>query len=348
MRIFLAHVLLLAAICTARAEDAPLWSIQPVKEQAVPAVHDTQWPAGRVDQFILAELEKNGLQPNADAEPATLLRRLHFDLVGLPPSLEQIAAFEQSWTANRDAAIARVVDELLASPDFGVRWGRHWLDIARYAESSGNSRNMAYVLAWRYRNWVVEAVNKNTPFDQFIRQQIAGDLLPAKTPEEHEANLLGTGFLTIGVKSFGEQNLLQYELNVADDEIDAVCRGFLGLTVSCARCHDHKFDPIPTRDYYALAGIFRSTAHLAGVESNSRKEEADGVPLGPNGRGLAVAAKAYTEQLANTTKEYTETAQKRNTMRDEMVKAGIDPVKAKTQADTLTPDRKTEYAQHAG
>ena len=284
-------MLFLVAGFTAGADEAPLWSLQPVKEQAAPVVQNTQWPAGRVDRFILAELEKSGLQPNNDAQPATLLRRLHFDLVGLPPSLEEIAAFEQSWAANREAAIARVVDELLASPDFGVRWGRHWLDIARYAESSGNSRNMAYVLAWRYRNWVVEALNKNTPFDQFIRQQIAGDLLPAKTPAEHEANLLGTGFLTIGVKSLGEQNLLQYELNSADDQIDAVGRGFLGLTVSCARCHDHKFDPIPTRDYYALAGIFRSTALLSGVETNNRKEEADGVPLGANGRQLALAVK---------------------------------------------------------
>jgi hypothetical protein len=185
---------------------------------------------------------------------------------------------------------------------------------------------------------VVDALNKNPPFDHFIRQQIAGDLLPAKTPEERDANLLGTGFLTIGVKSLGEQNLLQYELNLADDEIDAVCRGFLGLTVSCARCHDHKFDPIPTRDYYALAGIFRSTAQLAGVETNSRKEEADGVPLGPDGRERAKAAKAYTEQLASMTKEYTETAQKRNTMRDEMIKAGIDPAKAKAQIVSLPPE----------
>ena len=137
LRILIAHALLLAAISPVLADDAPLWSLQPVKEQAVPVVRDKQWPAGRVDRFILAELEQHGLSPNRDAEPATLLRRLHFDLVGLPPSLEEIAAFEQSWALDREAAIARVVDDLLASPDFGVRWGRHWLDVARYAESSG-------------------------------------------------------------------------------------------------------------------------------------------------------------------------------------------------------------------
>ncbi len=315
----------------ARAEkaDPPLWSLQAVTKPALPAVGQKDWPVVRADHFILAELERNGLAPSADADAATMLRRLSFDIIGLPPSLEEIAAFEKEWITSPQAAIERAADRLLASPDFGARWGRHWLDIARFAESSGNSRNMAYVLAWRYRNWVVDAFNRNTPFDKFIRQQIAGDLLPAATPAERDENLLGTGFLTVGVKSLGEQDLVQYELNIADDQIDATTRAFLGLTVSCARCHDHKFDPIPTRDYYALAGIFRSTAHCTGVETNNRKEEAAGMALGPDGPKRAAAVKEHAKQLDEMTKEYAATAQKRNTMRDELVKAGIQPANAK-------------------
>ncbi|MEO6787086.1 MAG: DUF1549 and DUF1553 domain-containing protein, partial [Chthoniobacteraceae bacterium] len=300
-----------------------------VTNPPLPAVTQTDWPLAKADHFILADLEKSGLRPSADADAPTMLRRLSFDLTGLPPSLAEIAAFEKEWSASPQDAITHAADRLLASPDLGARWGRHWLDIARYAESSGNSRNMAYVLAWRYRNWVVDAFNKNTPFDKFIRQQIAGDLMPAAKPDERDENLLGTGFLTVGVKSLGEQDLAQYELNIADDQIDATTRAFLGLTVSCARCHDHKFDPIPTRDYYALAGIFRSTANCTGVESNNRHEEADGMALGPDGKQRAVAVKAHEKQLADMTKEYVDVANKRKTMRDELAKAGIEPTKAK-------------------
>ena len=322
-----------------RAEDAaPLWSLQPVTNPPVPAVKRKDWPQGRVDHFILAELEKNGIAPSADADAPTMLRRLNFDLIGLPPSLAEIAEFEKMWARDPQAAIAQAADRLLASPDFGGRWGRHWLDVARYAESSGNTRNMAYVLAWRYRNWVVEALNKNTPFDQFIRQQLAGDLLPSATAPERDENVLGTGFLTVGVKSLGEQDMVTYELNIADDQIDATTRAFLGLTVACARCHDHKFDPIPTRDYYALAGIFRSTAHLTGVETNNRKEEAEGMVLGPNPKDHMMAIQAHDTQFAAMQKQYEEVAKKRGTMRQELVKAGIEPAKAMAQKDAMPPE----------
>ncbi len=327
-------------------EPAPLWSLQPMQNPPLPEVRRKDWPAAPSDHFILAELERNGLEPSADADAATMLRRLSFDLAGLPPSLAEIAEFEQTWARDPQAAIAHAADRLLASPDFGVRWGRHWLDVARYAESSGNSRNMAYVLAWRYRNWVIEALNKGTPFDKFIRQQLAGDLLPAATPVERDDNLLGTGFLTVGVKSLGEQDLVTYELNTADDQIDATTRAFLGLTVACARCHDHKFDPIPTRDYYGLAGIFRSTVNLTGVETNNRKEEADGMALGPDGAGHLAAVKAHDTQLAAMTKEYTEVAKKRNTMRDELVKAGIEPAKA--QPETMPPEMAVKLTELKG
>jgi Protein of unknown function (DUF1553)/Protein of unknown function (DUF1549) len=329
LAVFAAYVAARETVGHAGTTDPRLWSLKPVANPVLPSVKATDWPVARSDHFILAELEKNGLAPSADADAPTMLRRLSFDLIGLPPSLAEIVAFENEWKVSPSEAIAHAADRLLVSPDFGPRWGRHWLDVARYAESSGNSRNMAYVLAWRYRNWVVDAFNRNTPFDKFIRQQIAGDLLPAASPEERDENLLGTGFLTVGVKSLGEQDLVQYELNIADDQIDATTRAFLGLTVSCARCHDHKFDPIPTRDYYALAGIFRSTAHCTGVETNNRKEEADGAPLGPDGMKRIAAVKAHEKQLADMTKEYTDTANKRKTMRDEFAKAGIEPAKAK-------------------
>ncbi|MDZ4287935.1 MAG: DUF1549 and DUF1553 domain-containing protein [Prosthecobacter sp.] len=302
----------------------PLWSLKPFRAQPLPVVWQKDWPAARADFFILARLEKDGLAPNPEADKATLLRRVFFDLIGLPPTLDDIAAFESDTAPD---AYLRVVERLLASPVFGVRWGRHWLDVARYAETSGNTRNMSYPLAWRYRNWVIRAFNLNAPFDHFIRQQIAGDLLPAPHATAHDDNLLATGFLTIGVKTMGEQDLVQYELNLADDQIDATCRAFLGLSANCARCHDHKFDPIPTRDYYALAGIFRSTRLLSGVETNSRKEEAEGMALGPDGPTRIAAITQHGQKLESMTKEYVEVAKKRTSMRDELIKAGLNPAK---------------------
>ncbi|WP_395736212.1 DUF1549 and DUF1553 domain-containing protein [Prosthecobacter sp.] len=298
---------------------APLWSLRPFARQPLPQLQQRGWPRSRVDHFILARLEQAGLQPNADAAPLTLLRRIYFDLIGLPPPLEVMENFEISQ-------LPAVVDRLLASPEFGARWGRHWLDVARYAETSGNTRNMAYVLAWRYRNYVVRAFNRDTPFDEFIREQIAGDLLPpAPDALRHDDQLLATGFLNIGVKSLGESDLMLYDMNVADDQIDATCHAFLALSANCARCHDHKFDPIPTADYHALAGIFRSTQNLSGVETNNVKKEADAMPLGPDGVQRMQAVKQHEKDIAEMQKDYAEVAKKRNTMREELVKAGINP-----------------------
>ena len=299
----------------------PLWSLKPFAVQRVPVVKQPEWPRSRVDQFILARLEQAGLKPNAEAEPLTLLRRVYFDLIGLPPPLEVIEGFEMS-------KFPVVVDALLASPEFGVRWGRHWLDVARYAETSGNTRNMAYVLAWRYRNYVVRALNRDTPFDEFIREQLAGDLLPAASDAlRRDDQLLATGFLNVGVKSLGESDAMLYEMTVADDQIDATCHAFLALSANCARCHDHKFDPIPTADYHALAGIFRSTQNLSGVETNNVKKEAEAMPLGRDGVQRMQAVKQHEKVIADMQKDYAEVAKKRNTMREELVKAGIDPAK---------------------
>jgi len=255
------------------------WAYQPIADPLVPAVEKKSWPRNDIDRFILAELETKNLKPAADADPYVLLRRITYDLTGLPPTLEQIKKFDFE-------NIEMVVDELLASPQFGVKWGRHWLDVARYAESAGYARNMLYPDAWRYRNYVIDSFNRDKPYDQLIREQIAGDLLPASTPEQRDEQAIATGFLTVGPKTLGESNVLMFRLNIADDLIDVTCRAFLSLTVNCSRCHDHKYDPIPTRDYYAMAGIFMSSEHRAGVETNNRNEHGGlyALGLGPEGQ----------------------------------------------------------------
>jgi dienelactone hydrolase/Ca2+-binding EF-hand superfamily protein len=247
-----------SAVTTNEKMEARLahWSFQPVKDSPAPTVKNTAWPRSEVDRFVLAELEAKGLAPVADAEPAALLRRVHLDLTGLPPTAEQVTAF---LAAPSESRIEGVIDELMKSPQFGERWGRHWLDVARYAESSGKETDFAYPQAWRYRDYVIKAFNQDMPFDQFIREQIAGDLFDARDDKERAELLIATGFLAIGPKSHIEKNPLQFEMDVVDEQIDAVSQAFLATTMACARCHDHKYDPITQRDYYALAGIFRST-----------------------------------------------------------------------------------------
>jgi hypothetical protein len=241
------------------------WAFQPPRKAAPPAVKDAAWPRGDIDRFLVAGLEAKGLKPVADADPRTLLRRVTFDLIGLPPAPEEVEAFVKAYAADPQAALESVVDRLLASPQFGERWGRHWLDVARYAESSGRSVNFAYPYAWRYRDYVIDAFNKDKPYDQFIKEQLAGDLLSAKDDREKAEFLIATGFLAIGPKAHDERNRQQFMLDLADEQIDATFQAFQGLTVACARCHDHKFDPIPQTDYYALAGIFRSTETCYGT-----------------------------------------------------------------------------------
>ncbi|HKB36602.1 MAG TPA: PSD1 and planctomycete cytochrome C domain-containing protein [Gemmataceae bacterium] len=241
------------------------WSFQPPKKTAPPAVKDAAWARSDIDRFLLADLEAKGLKPVADADPRTLIRRLTLDLTGLPPSPEDVEAFVKEHGAKPQAALARAVDRLLASPAFGERWGRHWLDVARYAESSGRSINFAYPHAWRYRDYVIAAFNADKPYDRFIREQIAGDLLSPKDDKEKAEFLVATGFLAIGPKTHDEFNRQQFQMDVIDEQIDATFQAFQGLTVACARCHDHKFDPIPQKDYYAVAGIFRSTEACYGT-----------------------------------------------------------------------------------
>jgi cytochrome c553 len=240
------------------------WAWKPIHASPVPAVADTAWPKSDVDRFILAKLQSKGLKPVADADRVDLIRRACFDLTGLPPTVQEIDAF---LADGSDSAFEKVVDRLLASPAFGERWGRHWLDVARFAESTGPSRNIPYPQAWRYRDYVIDAFNSDKPYNQFIREQIAGDLLPAASPKERDEHLIATGFLAIGPKDVNQRFKVRFEMDNIDEQIDTVSRSMLALTASCARCHDHKFDPIPQADYYALAGIFHSTDDCAGVRN---------------------------------------------------------------------------------
>jgi hypothetical protein len=238
------------------------WSFQPPRTSVPPAVQNEAWPRTDIDRFLLARLEAKGLRPVRDADRYTLIRRVYFDLFGLPPTPEEIETFVNDPSP---AALEAVVDRLLALPQFGERWGRHWLDVARYAESSGKQVNYNYPHAWRYRDYVIDAFNSDKPFDRFVKEQIAGDLMPACDAHERASQIVATGFLAIGPKPHVERNMVQFQLDMADEQIDVTGQAFLGLTVACARCHDHKFDPIPSRDYYAMVGIFNSTQTCFGT-----------------------------------------------------------------------------------
>jgi hypothetical protein len=238
------------------------WAYQPPKKVAEPRVKNTAWPRSGVDRFILAALEAKGLTAVDDADRRTLLRRVTFDLTGLPPTPAEVEAFVADTSSS---AFEKAVDHLLASPRFGEKWARHWLDVARYAESTGKTVNFNYPQAWRYRDYVIAAFNADKPYDQFIKEQLAGDLLKSDDPKVKAERLIATGFLAIGPKTLNERKGLQFELDLADEQIDVTMQAFLGTTAACARCHDHKFDPIPQKDYYALAGIFRSTETCYGT-----------------------------------------------------------------------------------
>lgn len=228
------------------------WAWQPLQRPAVPAVKDAAWCRNPVDNFILAKLEEKNLKPNSSADKRTLIRRASFDLIGLPPTPDEVKAFLDD---NSPDAFAKVVDRLLASPHYGERWGRHWLDVARYSDTKGQIRRQRedpnYAYAWTYRDYVIRSLNEDKPYNQFIIEQLAADKLPATT--KNPTNLTALGFLTVGDRFMEMRN------DIINDRIDVVTKGFLGLTVTCARCHDHKFDPIPTKDYYSLHGVFANT-----------------------------------------------------------------------------------------
>jgi hypothetical protein len=245
-----------APLTTYADEAVNHWAFQRPGKPALPMVSRPDWPQSPADHFILAKLDAAGLEPAPPANKRQLIRRVTFDLTGLPPPPGAIADFLQDESPD---AFARLVDRLLASPQYGERWGRHWLDVARYADSNGADENRIHANAWRYRDYVVAAFNADFPYDQFIVEQLAGDLLPAADRQTRNRHWIATGFLAIGPKPLLANDAVKVELDVVDEQLDTTGRALLGLTLGCARCHDHKFDPITARDYYSLAGIFKST-----------------------------------------------------------------------------------------
>lgn len=238
--------------------DASFWSFQPPKVSEPPTVKNTTWPATEIDRFILAKLEQNNLSPAPDADAGTLLRRLSFDLTGLPP--HQLHQSHSSYE--------KLVDDFLASDAFAERFTSHWLDITRFAESSGGGRSLPFKDAWRFRDYVLQSIRENTPIDRMITEHLAGDLMPFENAAQRRRQLTATGFLALGPTNYEEQDKGMLRMDIVDEQLETMGRAFLGMTIGCARCHDHKFDPVSTRDYYALAGILRSTKTLKNYTDN--------------------------------------------------------------------------------
>ena len=247
------------------------WAFQPVRLSAIPKTKNTAWASSPVDRFVLANLEKNQLTPAPAASKRSLIRRVYFDLIGLPPSPQAVEAFGQDKSPQ---AFVKVVDGLLNSPQYGERWARHWLDVARYADSNGLDENMAFGNAWHYRDWVVNSLNRDKPYNQFLEEQIAGDLMDSGSDIAlRNERITATGFLTLGAKVLAEQDKPKLVMDIVDEQIEVTTKATMGLTIACARCHDHKFDPISTKDYYALAGIFKSTKTMANLNFVSQVNE---------------------------------------------------------------------------
>ena len=242
-------------------ERAGHWSLRPVKDPAPPEVEDRAWPINAVDRFLLAKLEARGLKPAVEADRRTLIRRLTFDLIGLPPRPEEVDAFVVDDSPD---AYERLVDRLLASPHYGERWGRHWLDLVRFSETSGHEFDYDIPLAYRYRDYVIRAFNADVPYDRFVVEHLAGDLLPEPRRDPTTGtneSVLGTGFFRLHEGVHSPVDLREDGATRIDNQVDVMGKAFLGLTIACARCHDHKFDAITTRDYYALNGILASSRH---------------------------------------------------------------------------------------
>ena len=242
------------------------WSFRPFQRPSISASEGT-WATTDIDRLIVSQqmaMSHDGakLARAAEASPEILIRRLTFVLTGLPPTLQEQEAFAAAWANDSESAMEATVDRLLASPHFGERWGRHWLDVARFSESTGGGRSLMLPDAWRFRDYVIRAFNTDKPFDQLVREHLAGDLMPSSSDAQHDAQVIGVGYLMLGAINYEEQDKEQLRMDVVDEQIDSMGRTFLGMTLGCCRCHDHKFDPIPTTDYYALAGIFRSTKSL--------------------------------------------------------------------------------------
>ncbi len=334
-----------------------LWSLKPVQNLPVPKIADSEWPRTDVDAFVLESLRGKKLAPTADASPEVLARRLWMVLIGLPPTIAEVNAFKRDLKSadKAERALAKWADQLIESPRFGEKWARHWLDVARYAESNGKALNNGLPYAWRYRDWVIAALNADKPIDHFLTEQIAGDLLPASAQTERDALNIATGFLAIGSKEqfggCGSRSVAEVQPEWVDDQLNVLGRGILGINIACSRCHDHKFDPVPQRDYYALAGIFFSTEILSGIKGGKAPEfgqkrlfDPDSVPLGDP--AVVTKLKPAAQQLAAIQKKLaplqTKAAKAKGAERDQL-NAEIKPLKAEAEAlETALP--KVEWA----
>jgi len=298
------------------------WSFQKPVATPPPAVKTPDWAKTPIDHFILASMETAGLHPVRDADRPTLIRRIAFDLTGLPPTPDQVKAFTEDKSPD---AVASVIDQFLDSARFGERWARHWLDVARYAESNGKESNVPYPHAWRYRDYVIESFNKDKPYDQFLKEQLAGDLLLSDGKKDQAEKIIATSFLALGPKGLNNRDRRQFQADLVDEQIDVVSQSMLGLTLACARCHDHKFDPVTQRDYYALAGIFQSSETLYGTPSQQQNNfPSTLIELDPaSGQPAAIAKLAPTEvtrlkqEVASLTKASEEATREAMAMRQQ-------------------------------
>jgi hypothetical protein len=300
-------------------QDRQFWSFQPVRKPSVPVVKNHSWPKTAIDRFILAALEAKGMQPAAPAEPRTLIRRLYFDLIGLPPTPEEVDDFCHSALRTPHSALENVVDRLLASPHYGERWGRHWLDVVRYADTAGETADYPVPQAYLYRNYVIDSFNADKPYDVFIREQMAGDILAAGgSREKYAEQVIATGFLAIS-RRFGFDPENYHHLTI-QDTIDTAGQAFLGLTLGCARCHDHKFDPVLREDYYALYGILDSSRYSY-PGSENRRQPADFVSLVPREEAVRLKA-AFDAEVSPLTAEVKKLEEEKKALPGQIQSAG--------------------------
>ncbi|VAX40704.1 FIG00929654: hypothetical protein [hydrothermal vent metagenome] len=303
------------------------WSFSPMKKSNPPQCKNSSWCKNDIDCYILNKMESKGISPSQETSRRVLVRRLYFDIIGLPPTPEQM---KEALADSSSNAIEKLVDRLLASPRFGERWGRHWLDVARFSQTNGGGTSRLYNSAWRYRDYVIASYNKDKPFDRFVREQIAGDLLPYRNNSERRENVIATAFLAMGPTTFESLDKKQLVMDVVDEQIQTVGTAFLAMTLGCARCHDHKFDPIPTNDYYALAGIFKSTRTVDSLEKSFSIWHKFPLPATPKEKEevaqRAKKVKAAKHQLAVVTNKI-------NSLKEQFLMTSIDDSQAIFRGD---------------
>ena len=318
------------------------WAFLPLSKSEAPQVKNARWPHNAIDQFILAKLEEQQLEPVEDADRYTWLRRVTFDLTGLPPTPEEIQAFIKDESHQSHET---VVDRLLMSKAFGERWARHWLDLVGYADQMGTSNNVFAQFAWRYRDYVIKALNDDKPFERFVREQVAGDLLPYDSVEERADNLVATGFLVLGDIEIVEADKKKLLVDIVDQQVGKIGKAFLAMSVNCARCHDHKFDPISLQDYYAMAGFFHATSSTyktgRGVWSNVNILE---LPENESQQAEREQRQLEHSEKVAAMKRERSTAQRRAADLDEqLMNTGL----PKEERDKLTVKRKKENGRIA-